>query len=54
MAGTASTVKATALLVTLPAELVTTHLYWVPLFEAVVAPVVYEALVAPLPPLTLT
>ena len=41
------TVKVAAVLVTLPAILVTTHSYLVPLFATVVAGVVYEALVAP-------
>ena len=41
------TVNVTPLLVTLPAVLVTTHSYKVPLLAIVVAGVVYEALVAP-------
>ena len=41
------TVKLAVVLVTLPAVLVTTHSYKVPLLAAVVAGVVYEALVAP-------
>ena len=46
--GTVLTVKVTALLVTDPTPFVTTHSYCAPLLLKVVAPVVYEALVAPL------
>ena len=42
------TVNVAALLVTLFTVLVTTHSYLVPLFDVVVAGVVYVALVAPL------
>ena len=48
------TVRLAALLVTLPKPLVITHSNWVPVFDTRVAGVVYEALVAPLPPLTFT
>ena len=46
--GAVLTVKVAMPLVTLPAELVTTHSYLVPLLAVVVAGVVYVALVAPL------
>ena len=45
--GVGLTVNVAGLLVALPAELVTTHSYCVPLLAVVVAGVVYEALVAP-------
>ena len=52
------TVNVTILLVTLPAEFVTTHSYLFPLLDVVNAPVVREGLVCPAmsvntPPLTL-